>query len=143
MDTSKYIINKKRLINDIYQCSEYINNNVYQIESKSYYKDLYKKLSKQYSLLLSDIGANKLYFNYQKQTNSNSLFKLLSDLKRKVDSSYDIEKAKKEFKNITSPSFFNLTEYFKDIVNKNLSSKIYYRYNSNCDITNHLSLEQF
>ncbi|CAG8815565.1 2198_t:CDS:1, partial [Racocetra fulgida] len=59
------------------------------------------------------------------------------------DSSYNVEKAKKEFENITSPSFFNLTEYFKDIVNKNLSSKIYYKYNSNCDITNHLSLEQF
>ncbi|CAG8731868.1 10420_t:CDS:1, partial [Racocetra fulgida] len=74
---------------------------------------------------------------------SNSLFKLLSDLKRKVDSSYDLEKVKKEFENITSPSFFNLTEYFEDIVNKNLSSKIYYRYNSKCDIANHLSLEQF
>ncbi|CAG8499249.1 16447_t:CDS:2 [Racocetra persica] len=75
--------------------------------------------------------------------NSVKVHPIQDNLKRKVDSFYDIEKAKKEFENITSPSFCNLTEYFKDIVNKNLSSKIYYRYNSNCDITNHLSSEQF
>ncbi|RIB15687.1 hypothetical protein C2G38_2191839 [Gigaspora rosea] len=147
-DFNKYItikiLNMNRLIRNIHQCSENIDNKTYQIESKSYYKDLYENLSKNYSLLLNDIGANKLYFDYQKQTNSNSLFQLLYNLKNKeVNNSYDIEKVKKEFEKIISPTFSNLNTYFNDIVKSNLSLKIYYRYNSIYDITNHLSLEQF
>ncbi|KAF0433483.1 hypothetical protein F8M41_005056 [Gigaspora margarita] len=60
----------------------------------------------------------------------------------KDDNSYDVEKAKKEFKNITSPTLFNLSDDFKNIVKKNLSSKIYYRFESD-NITNSLSLKQF
>ncbi|CAG8850155.1 46355_t:CDS:1, partial [Gigaspora margarita] len=115
----------------------------YRPETKSYYEYLYKELSKRYSLLLDEIGATKLYFNHQKKTNSNSLFRLLYKLKKKEDNSYDIKKAQKNFETITSPSLSDLTEYFQEIVKKNHSTLIYYRYNSNCDITNHLSLEPF
>ncbi|CAG8609821.1 14211_t:CDS:2, partial [Gigaspora margarita] len=78
-----------------------------------------------------------------KETNSNSLFQLLYKLKKKEDNSYDIEKAQKEFKKITSPNFVYLTKYFQEIVKNNNSSLIYYRYNNNCNITNYLSLEPF
>ncbi|CAG8856424.1 13934_t:CDS:1, partial [Gigaspora margarita] len=64
----------------------------YKPKTKSYYKYLYKELSKIYSLLLDKIGATELYFNYQKETNSNSLFQLLYKLK-KEDKFYDIKKA--------------------------------------------------
>ncbi|CAG8799340.1 5583_t:CDS:1, partial [Cetraspora pellucida] len=47
----------------------------------------------------------------------------------------------KEFENLTSPSFSALIKNFKEILKKNYSSKIYYRYNFNCNITNYLSLQ--
>ncbi|CAG8507627.1 3104_t:CDS:2 [Gigaspora margarita] len=128
MESNKYITStliKDNLIHDIYRCSENIKNSDYQIESKSYYKDLYEKLSKQYSMLLKDIGANKIYFNYQKQTNSNSLFQLLCKLKKKRDNFYDIEKAQKEFEKIISPSFSALTKHFQDIVLISKSAEAY------------------
>ncbi|CAG8502839.1 hypothetical protein C2G38_2191842 [Gigaspora rosea] len=115
----------------------------YTIESKEYYKDLYKSLSKLYSLVLKDIGANKLYFDYQKQTNTNSLFRLLYKLKKKEDNSYDIKKAQQEFRKIKSPCYSSLTDDFKDIFKKNLSLKIYYRKNFDCNLTNHISLKKF
>ncbi|CAG8852776.1 10107_t:CDS:1, partial [Gigaspora margarita] len=49
----------------------------------------------------------------------------------------------KEFEKITSPTFNDLTKYFQDIVNKNPNSRIYYRFYSNYNVTNHLSLEPF
>ncbi|CAG8568080.1 15414_t:CDS:2, partial [Cetraspora pellucida] len=115
----------------------------YKIEFQLIYKDLYEKLTTKYSILLKNIRANELYFNYQKQTKSNSLFKLLYNLNKRKYNSYDIEKAQKEFETVTSPSFSALNKHFKEIVNNNLYTEIYYRYNSNCDITNYLSLEKF
>ncbi|CAG8856005.1 10393_t:CDS:1, partial [Gigaspora margarita] len=50
---------------------------IYIPETKLHYKYLYKELSKIYSLLLDKIGATELYFNHQKESNSNSLFQLL------------------------------------------------------------------
>ncbi|CAG8816599.1 7286_t:CDS:1 [Gigaspora margarita] len=146
MNLNKYInlkLDKDRLLNDTSICSKNIKNSNYIVGSLSYYKDLYEKLSKQYSLLLSDIRVNQLYFDRQKQTNSNSLFYLLYKLKKRENNSYDIEEAQKQFENVKSPRFSSLTNYFKDIVKQNPTSKIYYRYNSNCDVTNHLSLESF
>ncbi|CAG8812759.1 18928_t:CDS:1 [Gigaspora margarita] len=142
-DFNKYItlknLSKNSLIHEIYQYSKIIDktSETYKIDTKSYYKDLYEKSSKNYSFLLNNIEANELYFNYQKQKKSNSLFLLLSKLVK------DTEKAQTEFEKIKSPSFSGLTKYFQDIVKKNKSSKVYYRYNSNCDITNCLSLEPF
>ncbi|CAG8841093.1 16376_t:CDS:2, partial [Gigaspora margarita] len=63
---NKYItsskLNEKSLIFDIIKCSENINTSDYKIETQLYYKDLYKKLSKSYSLLLKDIRAKKIIF---------------------------------------------------------------------------------
>ncbi|CAG8577936.1 23774_t:CDS:2 [Gigaspora margarita] len=160
MDPDKNYIasNEKKLIKEILLYSKNVNNKTFQDElkrdknectetyisgSKSYYKMLYEKVSKLYSLLLKEIGATKSYFDYQKRNNSNSLFQLLYKLKVKKDSSYNIEKAQKEFEKIKSSRFSDLTKHFQEIVAINHSSKIYYRYNSNCDITNYLSLEPF
>ncbi|CAG8843789.1 39385_t:CDS:1, partial [Gigaspora margarita] len=129
---------KNELVHDIGECTL-----TYEIGSKSHYEKLYESLSKLYSLVLDDIGATKLYFNYQKQVNSNSLFQLLYNLKKREDSSYNIEIAQKEFEMIMSPSFRDLTMHFQDIVKKNFNSRIYYRYYSNSNVTNHLSLEPF
>ncbi|CAG8689234.1 hypothetical protein C2G38_2187793 [Gigaspora rosea] len=129
---------KKELVYDISECTL-----IYEIGSKSHYKKLYESLSNLYSLVLNDIGATKLYFNYQKQHNSNSLFNLLYNLKKREDNSYDFKTAQKEFEKITSPTFSDLTMYFQDIVNKNSNSRIYYIFYSNYNVINHLSLELF
>ncbi|CAG8806715.1 31780_t:CDS:1, partial [Gigaspora margarita] len=129
---------KRELQYELIQCPKF-----YKIESKEYYKDLYESLSKLYSFVLEDIRANKSYFDSQKKSNTNSLFRLLYELKKKKDNSYDTKKAQKEFKKITSPRFSSLTDNFKDIIKKNFSLKIYYRYNFDCNITNHISLKKF
>ncbi|CAG8774808.1 29769_t:CDS:1, partial [Gigaspora margarita] len=123
---------------ELEQCPKF-----YTIESKEYYKDLYKSLSKLYSLVLVDIGANKLYFEYQKQSNTNSLFRLLYELKKKEDNSYDIKKAQQEFRKIESPCYSSLTDNFKNIFKRNLSLTIYHRNNFDCNLTNHISLKKF
>ncbi|CAG8603473.1 30491_t:CDS:2 [Gigaspora margarita] len=168
MNPEKYIdLNKTSLINKIHQCSKNIDNKTHKIESIPYYQDLYKKLLTKYQsllqdikkntlskfnlafyenelllvIVLDDIGATILYFNYQKQDNSNSLFQLLYNLKKRKDNSRDIKTAQNKFKKITSPTFRNLTAYFQDIVTKNLDSRIYYRFYFNSNVTNYLSLK--
>ncbi|KAF0513853.1 hypothetical protein F8M41_017714 [Gigaspora margarita] len=68
---------KNKLEHDTYECKK-----IYKSGSKSYYKMLYEKVSILYSLLLDSIRSTNLYFDYQKQHDSNSLFQLLYDLKQ-------------------------------------------------------------
>ncbi|CAG8603228.1 21535_t:CDS:1 [Dentiscutata erythropus] len=103
----------------------------------------YEKILKDFSLLLGKIRSNNFYFDYQKKNQSNSLFKLLYHLKKLNNDSYDFDKAKKEFDQIESPTLFELTEGFKNVVEANKDLTIYYRYTSNGCITNCLSLEKF
>ncbi|CAG8482363.1 38191_t:CDS:1, partial [Gigaspora margarita] len=89
--------------------------NTYISGTKSYYKMLYEKVSILYSLLLDGISVTKLYFDYQKQHDSNSFFRLLCDLKQREDNVYNIIEAKNEFERIKLSSFSNLTSDFKNI----------------------------
>ncbi|CAG8853204.1 14818_t:CDS:2, partial [Gigaspora margarita] len=133
--------NKTKLIKEIRQCSEYIANKTHPIETQSYYKDLYVKFHRKYLSLLKDIEKTRAD-DLIKQTNTNSLFRLLCQLKIK-DNSYDIKKAQQEFRKIESPCYSSLTDNFKNIFKKNLSLKIYYRKNFDCNLTNYISLKKF
>ncbi|CAG8589070.1 45530_t:CDS:1 [Gigaspora margarita] len=99
----------------------------------------YEKYLEDFSLLIGTIGSNNFYFDYQKEKKSNSLFRLLNYLKKKNDDLYE----RKEFDLIKSPTFFDLTEDFKNVLEVNKNSEIYYRFTSNSCITNRLSLENF
>ncbi|CAG8589036.1 45528_t:CDS:1 [Gigaspora margarita] len=103
----------------------------------------YEEYLKYFSLLLGQIRSDNFYFDYQKENQSNSLFKLLYHLKKLNNDSYDLKKAKKEFDQIKSPTFFELTEDFKKVLEVNKNSTIYYRFTSKSCITNCLSLEYF